>query len=118
MLGTQNHGLWNMGPRCRGDDDFGNSQKGLAGGARRGPVEGGNAQEGDGRTTTTITDRSVTSPPYGGSGAPSVKQLTLKERACGGRGPARSGTAAGQALTFSSSTTRLTAARLSMRSLN
>src|SRR5262249_30722794 len=76
--------------RCRDPTTI--IEKGLAGGARRGPVEGGNAQEGDGRTTTTITDRSVTSPPYGGSGAPSVKQLTLKERACGGRGPGASGT--------------------------
>src|SRR5215470_12290307 len=96
MLGTQNHGLWNMGPRFRGDDDFGNSQKGLAGGARRGPVEGGNAQEGDGRTTTTTTttttptttttttttttipDRSVTPLPYARAARPSVNQLTLK----------------------------------------
>src|SRR4029450_6472935 len=88
--------------RCRDPTTI--IEKGLAGAARRGPVEGGNAQEGDGRTTTTITDRSVTSPPYEGSGAPSVKQLTLQGGSAAAAGARR--TAAGQTLTFSSSTTR------------
>ena len=53
-------------------------EKGPAGGSRRGQVEGGNAQAGDGRTPTIITDRSVTLAPYEGRGGASVKQLTVE----------------------------------------
>jgi hypothetical protein len=53
-------------------------EKGPAGGSQRGQVEGGNAQAGDGRTPTIITDRSVTSPAYEGRAGTKVKQLTLE----------------------------------------
>jgi len=53
-------------------------EKGPAGGSRRGQVEGGNAQAGDGRTPTIITDRSVTSPAYEGGAGANVKQLTFE----------------------------------------